>query len=232
MKVDYVLMDIEGTTSSLTFVHQVLFPYSLERMGAFLAAKGTEPQVSGLLEQLKAEVWPGQETQKNLTDLEKLLAEWAKADKKHPVLKALQGLVWEEGYKQGHLKGHVYPEVPGVLEGWKKEGLQLGIYSSGSVLAQKLLFGHSLAGDLTPLLSHHFDTAVGGKREVTSYQKIIEEIGFPAPQVLFLSDTKEELAAAQKAGFQVTQLFRTSPAQPEGPWPGVQEFGQISPSRS
>lgn len=229
MKVRYVLMDIEGTTSSLSFVHQVLFPYSLERMGAFLAARSGEPEVSRLLEQLAVEVWPDQGDQKPLSDLERLLAEWAKADKKHPVLKALQGMIWEQGYKNGDLKGHVYPEVPQVLQGWKKAGLRLGIYSSGSVLAQKLLFGHSLAGDLTPLFSHHFDTAVGGKREVASYQKIVGQIGLPAAQVLFLSDTKEELEAAQQAGLQVTQLFRETPVQPQGPWPGAKDFGQLSP---
>jgi enolase-phosphatase E1 len=183
-KVEFILMDIEGTTSSIDFVHQELFPYSYERMDNYLK---DHPEI-------KAE--PA------------LLKQWIKEDKKEPLLKKVQGFIWQEGYEKGEIKGHVYDDVLPSFKLWKKLGLNLGIYSSGSVLAQKLLFKYSKDGDLTPYLSAYFDTQVGAKRETTSYLNIASVLKLKAENIFFLSDIKEELDAAAKAGFKVGQIIR------------------------
>ncbi len=206
--IQYILTDIEGTTTSVNFVYEVLFPYFSTHFSAFA---GKEFESEAVQTQLNATIETVKIEQNRIISqaeaIEQLLA-WTLEDRKHPALKALQGLVWQEGYQNGTLKGHLYTDVPPVLEKWKKAGLQLGIYSSGSVQAQKLLFGSSEFGDLTPLFSHYFDTAVGNKREVTSYQNIQKQINLPARQILFLSDIAQELDAAKSAGFQTIQLVR------------------------
>jgi enolase-phosphatase E1 len=167
-----ILTDIEGTTSSLSFVKEVLFPYARERLGDFVRAQGQEPQVRELLQQVAAV------TGKPLTDEEAViqLRQWVDEDRKITPLKALQGLVWETGYRNGDYLGHVYPDAVRHLRQWREQGLQLYVYSSGSVHAQKLLFGHTEFGDLTPLFSGYFDTRVGAKQEAASYRKIAEAI--------------------------------------------------------
>lgn len=206
--IKYILTDIEGTTTSVNFVYEVLFPYFSAHFKDF-AGKHMESEMLQIqLTATKETVQAEQNRSINDTEaIEQLLA-WTLEDRKHPALKQLQGLVWQEGYKAGMLKGHLYTDVPPVLEKWKKEGLQLGIYSSGSVQAQKLLFGSSDFGDLTPLFSNYFDTAVGNKREVTSYQNIQKHLALPAREILFLSDIEQELDAAKGAGFQTIQLVR------------------------
>ena len=183
-----VLTDIEGTTTPIAFVHRVLFPYARARLAAFCAAHA---QVGGV----------------PVPPLEVLYAQMDR-DEKEPLLKAIQGMLWEEGYAAGELKAEIYADVAPALRRWARGGVRLYVYSSGSVPAQKLLFGHSGAGDLTPLFQAYFDTKAGPKREAASYGAITRGIGIPAGEVLFLSDMEAELDAAREAGLRTCQLVR------------------------
>lgn len=181
-----VLLDIEGTTSSIAFVAEVLFPYARAHLADYVAANAE--QVAPIL----AEV-PGD-------DKVATLLGWIDADAKETPLKTLQGLVWERGYADGTLQGHVYPDTPDALRRWYTAGVAIFIYSSGSIAAQKLIFGRSIAGDLTPYLSGYFDTTTGPKRDVASYAKIAAATGFAPPEILFVSDMPAEVDAARAAG--------------------------------
>ncbi len=185
MPVRAILTDIEGTTSSISFVTETLFPYARARMADYVAEHGS--------------------------DLAQLLG-WMDADAKEPVLKDIQGRIWAEGYADGTLHGHVYPDAVAGLRRWHDSGLALYVFSSGSVAAQKLIFGHSVAGDLTPLFSGYFDTTTGPKRDAASYAKIADAIGMGAPDILFLSDTPAEIAAAREAGMQAMLIDREGDA--------------------
>ena len=203
-----VLSDIEGTTSSIEFVHKVLFPYSKKNFSGFLA-NSTQSEVTQLISQVWIEHLGGEVGSKpDLTEVIKQLQSWTDMDVKNPILKNLQGKIWQRGYETKAYFGHVYPEVKDCLVTWKKSGMKLAIYSSGSVEAQKLLFKHSEAGDLTPLFANYFDTAVGHKREVGSYEGIAKLLNFSPGSILFLSDIKEELDAAGQAGLKTCQLMR------------------------
>lgn len=199
-----ILTDIEGTTSSISFVKDVLFPYAREHMEAFVLSHAEDPEVRRLL----ADV--GAECGRSVTDSEAIveLVRWIDEDRKLTPLKALQGLIWESGYRNGDFYGHVYPEVPRKLHEWREQGLSLFVYSSGSVHAQKLLFAHTEYGDLTPLFSGFFDTRVGAKQEVGSYRAIAEQTDFPPQEILFLSDIGGELDTARKVGIKTCQLLR------------------------
>ena len=199
-----ILTDIEGTTSSISFVKNVLFPYARKALPAFVAAHGQQPEVRRWLDAVAVEI--GGACQDSL--IVETLQGWIDQDRKHTALKALQGMIWESGYRNGDYKAHFYPEVAAVLKGWHAEGKPLYVYSSGSVPAQKLFFGHSDAGDLTPLISGWFDTEVGGKREAESYRRIAESIGVAPEGILFLSDVVEELDAAREAGMQTRLIDR------------------------
>ncbi len=222
----YILTDIEGTTTSVSFVYEVLFPYFKKNLGAILIPDLDQPYVRENIEAVKQTV--EQEEGKTLSDEEVIaqLVKWTEADRKHTAMKNLQGYVWKEGYLKGELKGHVYADVPPVLEKWRQAGKQMGVYSSGSVTAQKLIFGRSVFGDLTPYFSHYFDTQVGHKREPASYENIQKEIGIPASEILFLSDVEAELDAAQAAGYQTLQLVRegTSASEKHPTAPGFSEI--------
>jgi enolase-phosphatase E1 len=197
-----VLTDIEGTTSSLSFVKDVLFPYSRAHLPDFVRAHRTDPDVRKILDDVLTGDGP---------DDESAIAElirWIDQDRKATPLKSLQGMIWETGYRNGDFTGHVYGDAVAALRDWHARGIPLYVYSSGSVKAQQLLFGHSDAGDLTPLFSGYFDTAVGGKKEAASYRRIAESIGLPPGDILFLSDIKEELDAARAAGFATYWLVR------------------------
>lgn len=204
----FILMDIEGTTTDIEFVHRVLFPYSQELLADFVRRDGQEPEVAGAIQDTQKTVLNEDGLKINEEQAIGTLLRWISQDRKHTALKKLQGMIWREGYEQGAYRGHVYPDVPPALEQWKQAGIGLGIYSSGSVQAQKLLFGHSEVGDLTGYFSHYFDTNVGAKREVQSYKKIAEVLTLPPESILFLSDMEPELDAAQQAGFQTIQLVR------------------------
>jgi enolase-phosphatase E1 len=199
-----IVMDIEGTTSSISFVKDVLFPYARAQMADFVRSHAEDAEVRQLLNDVATLVG------NTLTDDEAItiLIQWIDEDRKLTPLKALQGLVWEAGYRNGDFHGHIYPEVARKLYEWHEKGLVLCIYSSGSVHAQKLLFGHTEYGDLTPLFTAFFDTRIGAKREADAYRKIVSQIELPAQKILFLSDISEELDAAREAGLKTCQLLR------------------------
>jgi enolase-phosphatase E1 len=218
-----IVTDIEGTTSSLSFVKDVLFPYARERMASFVREHGDEPQVRELLQQVSAEAG------RKLGDDEAVaqLQHWIDEDRKVTPLKALQGLVWEAGYRNGDYQGHIYDDAAEYLRRWHEQGIQLYVYSSGSVYAQKLLFGHTAHGDLTPLFSGYFDTQVGHKQETGSYQRIAGDIGLPPAEILFLSDIKAELDAAAAAGMRTCWLVRDGQLKAGAAHPQVSSFEQI-----
>lgn len=204
-----IVTDIEGTTSSIDFVHQSLFPYAKQRLRAFLQAQAGDAAVQRELAEV-ARIEGRELTQDQAADV---LERWIAEDRKLTPLKALQGMIWRQGYEAGELKGHVYPDTPEALRRWHAAGQRLYVYSSGSEEAQCLIFGHSDAGDLTPLFSGYFDTRIGGKREAASYRNILQQIGLRGDEVLFLSDIGEELDAAQAAGMKTCQLVRDERTQ-------------------
>lgn len=204
MKAKAIVTDIEGTTTSIDFVHQTLFPYAKTHLRKFLRDHAGDDAVQREL----AEVERIENRDLSLDEAADVLERWIAEDKKITPLKSLQGMIWRVGYERGELKGHVYADTPEALLAWHALGLRLYVYSSGSVDAQKLIFGHTDYGDLTPLFSDYFDTRVGGKREAGSYHAICRSVGLPPAQVLFLSDIGEELDAAREAGMQTCQLVR------------------------
>lgn len=218
-----ILTDIEGTTSSLSFVKDVLFPYAREHMGEFIRQHANDPAVVHELDEVC------RVNDKKLTDAEAIdqLMRWIDEDRKITPLKSLQGMIWENGYKKGDFKGHVYEDAVRNLKKWKLSGVRLYVFSSGSVQAQKLLFAHTDYGDLTPLFSGYFDTTIGNKREANSYRKIAESIGIPPGEILFLSDIREELDAARSAGMPVTWLLRDGALDPNATLRQVQNFDEI-----
>jgi enolase-phosphatase E1 len=225
--VGVVILDIEGTTTPIEFVHRTLFGFARAEVRNYLAARigtSTDAATVAILNGLHSEhsvdvaagqsppSWPGDATAK--LDSAVAYVEWLIAsDRKSRWLKDLQGRIWEEGYRSGVLRGEVYPDVAPALQRWTDAGIGAGIFSSGSVLAQKLLFANSTAGDLTPLLRWHFDTAVGPKTEARSYTRIAEQVSSPPGRILFISDVTKELDAARVAGFQ-TLLCVRPPAEP------------------
>jgi enolase-phosphatase E1 len=219
-----IVTDIEGTTSSLSFVKEVLFPYARQQLPAYVLRHAEEDPVKSLLADVCQEVGQTLSTAQLIEQLLTLIEE----DKKATPLKSLQGLLWEAGYQQGDFTGHVYTDAAEQLPLWKNQGLALYVYSSGSVHAQKLLFTHSDYGDLTPLFSGYFDTHIGAKRERQSYEKIAEAIALPAQDILFLSDIKEELDAAQDAGFKTIWLVRAGIVDVDADHRQVSSFAEIS----
>ncbi|NMT65412.1 acireductone synthase [Marinobacter orientalis] len=201
-----ILTDIEGTTSSISFVHDVLFPYSAEHMADFVR-EGNADSIE-IREQLDAVAQISGVARDDIEGLIGVLETWIREDRKETPLKALQGMLWAQGYQRGAFRGHVYEDAAEYLQRWHDRGLRLFVYSSGSVKAQKLIFGFSEAGDLTPFFSGYFDTRVGGKKEPESYSNIVSELGVDPGTVLFLSDVEAELQAAEKAGMRTVWLIR------------------------
>ena len=199
-----ILTDIEGTTSSISFVKDVLFPYARRALPGFVKAHGDEPAVRKWLDAVAAE--NGGVCRDEM--IVEVLQGWIDQDRKHTALKALQGMIWANGYGNADFTAHVYPDAVPALRAWHADGLSLHVYSSGSVPAQRLFFGHSDAGDITGLFSNWFDTEVGGKREAESYRRIAAAIGHPAGEILFLSDVVEELDAAREAGLETVLVDR------------------------
>jgi len=199
-----VVVDIEGTISSISFVKDVLFPYSEAHMEEFIKKNINNPEVQEVLNQINKEVG------KNLSLDEAInqLKEWIKEDKKITPLKTIQGLIWEEGYKSGELKSDLYEDAYKKLKEWKEKGIDIYVYSSGSVKAQKLFFSHTQYGDVNYLFSGYFDTNIGSKKESKSYKEIAKQINEIPENILFLSDIEEELDAAKEAGFQTIKVAR------------------------
>lgn len=200
-----ILTDIEGTTSSISFVKEVLFPYARRELPSFVRAHANDPKVRHWLDQVQLEL--GSEFFNDEHLIETLL-NWIDTDRKHTALKALQGMIWVAGYRDGDYTAHIYQDAADMLKIWHADGHRIFIYSSGSVPAQKLLFGHTSAGDLTPLLSGYFDTEIGGKRDAESYKHIAEAIGTEPGNIIFLSDIVEELDAAKASGLKTALLDR------------------------
>ncbi|KJH77188.1 MULTISPECIES: acireductone synthase [Pseudomonas] len=226
MPIKAILTDIEGTTSAVSFVFDVLFPYAARHLPDFVRQQAGRADVA---EQLDAVRQDSHEPQADVERVIEILLGWIAEDRKATPLKALQGMVWEQGYKAGQLQGHVYPDAVEALKAWHQAGFQLFVYSSGSIQAQKLIFGCSEAGDLSPLFSGYFDTTSGPKREAQSYQRITQAIGLEAAQILFLSDIVEELDAAREAGMATCGLAREG-----GTLTGhqtVDSFASIDPTR-
>ncbi|HXP00675.1 MAG TPA: acireductone synthase [Luteibacter sp.] len=221
-----ILTDIEGTTSSIDFVKDVLFPYARKHLPAYVETHTDEAEVQHWLHEAAKEAGIVEATRGEIIDL---LIRWIDEDRKSTALKALQGMIWREGYESGAYVSHMYPEVAARLRAWHDQGMKLYVYSSGSVPAQKLLFGFSENGDLTPLFSGYFDTQTGHKRETESYRRIAETIGLPPAQILFLSDIREELDAAREAGMRTTQLIRPPQAISDNGHPAVADFDAITP---
>ncbi|HHH36211.1 MAG TPA: acireductone synthase [Gammaproteobacteria bacterium] len=220
-----VLTDIEGTTSSIAFVKEVLFPYARQHMLDFIRRHHDDPRVVPHLEAVRAMM--GDEA--GLEDIGRQLIRWIDEDRKITPLKALQGLIWEKGYREGAYRAHVYDDAVAALRRWHDRGLRLYVYSSGSVHAQKLFFGHTTAGDLTSLFSGFFDTTVGAKTDPESYRRIAREIGLPPGEILFLSDVAAELDAAREAGMATCQLVRDGIPEAEAAHRQVDSFDAIEP---
>ncbi|MFM2037698.1 MAG: acireductone synthase [Bacteroidota bacterium] len=224
--VEWILTDIEGTTTDVSFVYNTLFPFFLENLERL--EFDASPEVDSVLKQtsdfIAAETG---EVGLNRIELLERLKIWAREDRKVTPLKELQGIVWKEGFESGALQGHVYPEVKEALVRWSQKGIFMAIFSSGSVAAQKLLFKYSTSGDLSDFFKAHFDTNTGMKRDAATYTRIASLLSTSPSKVLFLSDIKEELEAASAAGLQTVQLLR--PGTSKGWDLTAQDFSQILP---
>lgn len=220
-----IITDIEGTTSDIRFVHNILFPYARQHLAAFIRENQDNAEVAAALNAVRIEA---ELPEADLATITAILFSFMDQDRKSTGLKALQGMIWRAGYVNGSFTGHLYPDVLPALKAWQQQGIKLYVYSSGSVAAQKLLFGYSDEGDITDLFSGYFDTHVGAKREVNAYHTIAAEIGLPADQLLFLSDIYQELDAAAEAGWQTLQLIRGD-ADNQSRHRQVNNFSQINP---
>jgi enolase-phosphatase E1 len=250
-----VLMDVEGTTTSISFVYDVLFPYAAARLEATCAERAAEPEVATALARLREE-HAAESARASAAAAAPAAAATGSGesgtgaappplpppfgdgapyarylmaqDRKSTGLKALQGLIWERGYRSGELRGHVFDDVPPALAAWRAAGVRLRVFSSGSVQAQRLLFEHSDHGDLSPLFEGFHDTGTGPKFEPRSYQAIAGAFGLPAPSLLFLSDTVGELDAAAAAGFRTALLERPgNRPQPAAAHPACRSFADL-----
>lgn len=200
MSIRAVVLDIEGTTTAISFVHRTLFPFARARLDAFLAAHGDDAEVAGAVAAVRTAA-PG-------VAVADTLRQWIDADRKAGPLKLIQGKIWREGFESGALQAHLYPDVAPALAAWQQGGLTLAVYSSGSEEAQRLLFAHSVAGHLEDLFDGFFDTRIGAKREAASYAAIARHLAIAPGKILFLSDVAEELDAAAAAGLLTCQLVR------------------------
>ncbi|TXH72045.1 MAG: acireductone synthase [Lysobacteraceae bacterium] len=199
-----ILTDIEGTTSSISFVKDVLFPYARRALPGFVRERGQEPEVRRWLDAVATEHGAVCSDQV----IVEILQGWIDEDRKHTALKALQGMIWGDGYRDADFTAHIYTDAARMLQCWHDAGIPLAVYSSGSAPAQKLFFGHTDAGDLTGLFEAWFDTEVGHKRAADSYREIARRLGRAAPDIVFLSDVVEELDAAREAGVRTILIDR------------------------
>jgi enolase-phosphatase E1 len=228
-----ILLDIEGTTTPIAFVHEVLFSYAREYVREFLSSNAEQDEVRADVALLREEHAVDVNENRNPPPIESSVANYVEwligLDRKSTGLKSLQGKIWRQGYTDGTLKSQVFADVAPALERWQARGLSISIFSSGSVLAQKLLFAHTEAGDLTRFITNYFDTNVGKKGEAESYRRIAAEWGLPARQILFISDVIEELAAADKAGMKTVLSVRPgNTAQDNGAQHiEIQSFAQL-----
>ncbi len=231
-----ILLDIEGTTTPVDFVYQTLFPFARHHVSAFLAAHGTDAgvvaDIARLREEHRADMSKDQHPPvwRDEAQMESALAYvyWLMdRDRKSTGLKALQGKIWEAGYRSGELHSEIYADVPRAFERWRNQGKTFAIFSSGSVLAQRLLFSHTTAGNLTGYLSAYFDTTTGAKQEAESYCRIAAALALPTSAILFLSDVVAELDAARQAGMQTALCVRSEPAPNPNDHSQIRSFDQV-----
>ena len=207
-----ILTDIEGTTSSISFVRDVLFPYAARELPRFIREYAGDPAVRELIRESAAEAGLDEDDLDAVIDR---LLSWIEEDRKVTALKALQGMVWESGYASGDYRAHIYEDAWRNLKRWSDEGFELYVYSSGSIQAQHLFFRYSERGDLLPLFSGHFDTGIGGKKDPASYRAIVDALATPPAEILFLSDVRAELDAARQAGLHTCWLQRPGDYAPQ-----------------
>jgi enolase-phosphatase E1 len=215
-----ILLDIEGTTSSVRFVYDVLFPYARRELDSFLDLQWQSAAVQDACDQIAVDArWTVDSPHRSLNDTERRehirleVLRLMDRDAKATGLKQLQGLIWQRGFESGELQSHVYDDVPSALTRWNQLGIDVRIYSSGSVLAQRLFFRHTTAGNLSRCFREHYDTTVGHKKEATSYRTIAADYGFQAGEILFVSDIAAELDAAKAAGLQTALSIRPGNAE-------------------
>ena len=242
-----ILLDIEGTTSSISFVHDVMFPYVREHLSNYLDQHWNDRELDMVRTQIARDdgssswdVWL-QRQHADVTQARQVteahVLKLMDGDVKATGLKTLQGLIWENGFRSGQLRAHVYDDALPAIEAWRAKGIDVRIYSSGSVAAQKLFFGHVVGrGDCLKLFSGYYDTTVGSKREPASYQRISEDWGLKPEDILFISDLEPELSAAEAAGLQVAASIRpgNAPLSHSAGWPRITSFADIRalPTRS
>jgi enolase-phosphatase E1 len=233
-----ILLDIEGTTSSVRFVYDVMFPFARRELPGFLDAHWSQPAVMAACHQIAIDAghaslddWCGGKVdvavrrQRLCAEVERLMD----ADAKATGLKQLQGLIWQAGFESGEMRAHVYEDVPPALAAWQIAGIDVRIYSSGSIQAQRLFFAHSIAGDLLPFFRGHYDTTFGSKRESASYERIMRDISLPPGDVLFVSDVVAELDAARAAGLRTALCLRpgNTPVASGHGHPELRQFSEI-----
>ncbi|NPA32813.1 MAG: acireductone synthase [Aquificae bacterium] len=217
-----ILLDIEGTLAPLSFVKEVLFPYSKERLPQFLRENWEREEVKRIInEATKIAGHP-----LDPESASELFSRWIDEDKKYTPLKELQGHIWQEGYEKGELKAPVYEDAYKKLLEWKERGIPLYVYSSGSVKAQKLFFSHTQFGDITHLFSGFFDTRIGSKKDKRSYEEIAKKLGLKPEEILFISDNPDELRSAKEAGMKVIQSVREGVSPAEG-FDKIKSFEEI-----
>ena len=228
-----LLLDVEGTTTSIAFVRDTLFPYARRNLRTFLSDRAADPEVVAASEVIARESGAGSLAeflrQRTVSDAHPLECEVLRrmdGDDKSTGLKQLQGLIWRAGYERGELRGHVYPDVPVAFAAWVAQGADIRIYSSGSVEAQRLLFAHSVAGPLDGYIRGYYDTRTGPKRSPESYRRIVRDMGRDPPGVLFFSDTVEELEAAREAEL-ATVLVRRAEGPAPASQPVITHFGEV-----
>lgn len=227
MKPIAIVTDIEGTTSSIRFVKDVLFVYAERFLPDFVRKHKEERDVARQLRSMSDNTGIPLKNTEALIDQLRL---WMHEDKKVTELKALQGMVWERGYQRGEYQAHVYPDVPPKLQEWLDEGINLYVYSSGSEKAQRLFFRYSSCGDLRLMFAGYFDTSIGAKQEVQSYLNLAEQIALPPKDILFLSDIEAELDAAAEAGLNTVWVVRPQEgtvAPKKSKHPIVSSFAEI-----
>jgi len=225
-----ILLDIEGTTTPIAFVHDVLFSYARDHVREFLLANANNEEVRADIALLRYEHAEDVSKDRNPPPLVVDYVEWLIAlDRKSTGLKSLQGKIWLQGYQDGTLKSQVFADVAPAFERWRARGLSISIFSSGSVLAQKLLFAHTEAGDLSRFIDDYFDTNVGKKGEANSYRRIAEMMKLPATEIVFVSDVIEELDAAHEARMKVFLSLRpgNAPQDNDKQYPEIHSFDQI-----